>query len=182
MTVRGCWFCFSSLFPSFLNELDTCARDTVTLYFDSCQLTMTWMSNINRSNALDFSWGFFYPAPRAIEETEYERTKAGVKSYISLHRGAAIRTDDFVSNKIFGNINYQIILPTLLRLEISELAVLSANLGALKNSEQIKRFQCWTVSSLNFSFSRLFSRGLPHGLRRSKISFIIFNGVVTDWV
>ena len=68
-----------------------------------------------------------------------------VKSYISLHRGAAIRTDDLFSTKIVGNIDNQIILPTLLRLEISELCVLSANLGALKNSKQIKRFQWWKV-------------------------------------
>ena len=33
----------------------------------------------------------FYSAPRPNEETEYERTKAGVKSFISLHGGAAIR-------------------------------------------------------------------------------------------
>ena len=100
------------------------------------------MSNINRSNALDFSQGFFHPAPRAIEETEYKRTKAGVKSYVSLHRGAAIRMDDFVTIKIVGNIDNQIVLPTLLRLENSELWVLSANFGALKNSEQIERSQC----------------------------------------
>ena len=88
---------------------------------------------------------FSYPAPRAIEETEYERTKAEVKSCISLHRGAAIRTDDFVSTKIVGNIDNQIILPTLLRSEFSKLCLLSANLGALKNPEQIKRLQRWKV-------------------------------------
>ena len=50
---------------------------------------------------------FFYSAPRAIEETEYERTKAGVKSYISLYGGAAIRMDDFVTTKILGYIDNQ---------------------------------------------------------------------------
>ena len=107
MTVRGCWCCFSSLFPSFLNELHTCARGT--LYFTdscsilvtflgttehfcgknealrwsilvgkqkrnvqranpiltaACQLTITWMSNINRSNALDSSQSFILLGPQ----------------------------------------------------------------------------------------------------------------------
>ena len=38
---------FFSLFPPFHNELDFFARDTVTLYFESCQLTTTLVSNIN---------------------------------------------------------------------------------------------------------------------------------------
>ena len=108
MTLRGCWFCFSSLFPSFLNELHTYARDI--LYFTdscsilvtflgttehfcgknealrwsilvgkqkrnvqranpiltaACQLTITWMSNINRSNALDSSQSFFLLGPQS---------------------------------------------------------------------------------------------------------------------
>ena len=73
-----------------------------------------------------------------------------MKSYISLHGGAAIRTDDFVTSKILGCIDKQILLPTALRcalrsrerrelrVKISELCVLFATLCALKHADQIK--------------------------------------------
>ena len=161
MTVRGSWFCFFSLFPSFLNELHTCARDA--LYFKdiciilvtflgttehfcgknealrwsilvgkqkrnvqranpiltaACQLTITWMSNINRRNALDSSQRFFLLGSQSHWGDRVREDQSWcVKSYISLHGGAAIRMDDFVTTKILGFIDNQIIswLPTALR-------------------------------------------------------------------
>ena len=128
-------FCFFSIFPPFLNELHTCARDTVTLYFESCQLTITWMSNVNTMR-----WSlprvFSNSAPGAWCEILHQLTWR-----------AAIRMDDFVTTEILGCMDNQIISPTALRcalrsperlerrelrLQISELSVLSANLCALK--------------------------------------------------
>ena len=150
--VRGCWFCFSSLFPSFLNELDTCARDTVTLFL---KLSIDHNMAVN-INTLDSSQGFFLLGSRSDWGDRVGEDQSWCEILHQRTWRAAIRMDDFVTTEILGCMDNEIILPTALRsalrspqrrelcLKISKLCVLSVNLCALNCMvDQIKRFQCW---------------------------------------
>ena len=142
MTVRGCWFCFSSLFPSFLNELDTCARDTVTLFL-KVLIDHNMAVNIN---TLDSSQGFFLLGSRSDWGDRGGEDQSWCEILHHQTWRADIRMDDFVRTEILGCMDNQIILPTALRcalrspqrrelrLKISKLCVLSANLCALKRN------------------------------------------------
>ena len=150
--VRGCWFCFSSLFPSFLNELDTCARDTVTLFL---KLSIDHNMAVN-INTLDSSQGFFLLGSRSDWGDRVGEDQSWCEILHQRTWRAAIRMDDFVTTEILGCMDNQTILPTVLRsalrspqrrelcLKISKLCVLSVNLCALNCMvDQIRRFQCW---------------------------------------
>lgn len=131
---------FFSLFPPFHNELDFFARDTVTLYFESCQLTTTLVSNINTMR-----WTlprvFLELGPRSHWGNRVGEDLRWCEILHQLTWRAAIRMDDFVTTEILGCMDNQIISPTALRcalrsperperrelrLQISELCVLSA--------------------------------------------------------
>ena len=112
----------------------------------ACQLTITWVSNINTSNSLDSSQGFFLLGPRSHwrEDPRWNLTSAYMEGrpYGRTILSRAKFLDAYIDK--------QILLPTALRcalrsrerrelrVKISELCVLFATLCALKHADQIK--------------------------------------------
>ena len=108
------------------------------------------------TNTLDSSQGFFLLGSRSEWGDRGGEDQSCCEILHHQTWRADIRMDDFVRTEILGCMDNQIVLPTALRcalrspqrrelrLKISKLCVLSANLCALKRMvDRIKRFQCW---------------------------------------